>query len=62
MIELGKVGVCLNCRRLLISDVYSLCWNCASMALSGQAPVGKLAAKVPEQPEELLYRDIGGES
>jgi len=56
------VGKCLGCGRLLISDVYSLCWRCASALFEQPVPTQAHADAHPEGFVERLYCDLGGES
>jgi hypothetical protein len=55
--ELPKLGKCLGCGRILITDAYSLCWGCATGALEQQRP----RAAGPEKFVEQLYTETGGE-
>lgn len=58
--KMPKVGMCAFCRRLLITDVYSLCWNCATRAISVPVQGGMEHLTGDEIAE--MYNDVGGES
>jgi hypothetical protein len=60
--RMGPIGKCNACGRLLVSDVYSLCWRCACSLIEAPMPDQAHADRHPAGFVEALYVDLGGES
>jgi hypothetical protein len=54
--QADRIGKCLGCGRLLISDIYSLCMRCAMQLLEAPASTGA------KDESDTMYRELGGES
>lgn len=61
MPKLEPLGKCLGCGRILISNVYSLCWRCATTLVDGSTPSQGHADRHPQDFVERLYSETGGE-
>lgn len=60
--KLEPIGKCLDCGRILISNVYSLCWRCATKLVEQpDLPNQAHADRHPQDFVERLYGEVGGE-
>lgn len=57
--HMHRVGKCLGCGRILISDVYSLCMRCAAEAYVA-SEFENAHPTAPMDELEALYQEIGG--